>query len=95
MGGGGGGDIKISLTNISIFISISSYCSYERPHSLFSVWKNRANQPCSYTAEVLAMDGWMDDLRFYGPFISISVISGRWTGDNKRLCATEPRLLLK
>ena len=34
-------------------------------------------------------DGWMADLRFYVPFNSISVISGRWAGDNERLCAME------
>ena len=28
-------------------------------------------------------------------FNSISVISGRWTGDNEKLCATEPRLQLE
>ena len=33
------------------------------------------------------MDGWMDDLRFYVLFNSISVISGRSLGDNEMLCA--------
>ena len=28
-------------------------------------------------------------------FYSISVISGRWTGDNEKLCAMEPRLRLE
>ena len=37
----------------------------------------------------------MDDLRFYALFNSISVISGRWVGDNERLCATEPRVQLR
>ena len=37
----------------------------------------------------------MDDLRFYVLFNSISIISGRCLGDNKRLCAMEPRLQLK
>ena len=40
-------------------------------------------------------DGWLDDLRFYVLFNSISVISGRWAGDNERLCAMEPRLRLR
>ena len=40
-------------------------------------------------------DGWMDDLRFYVLFNSISVISGRWADDNDRLCAMELRLRLK
>ena len=35
------------------------------------------------------MDGWMDDLRFYVLFNSISVISGRWLAVNERLCAME------
>ena len=32
----------------------------------------------------------MDDLRFYVLFNSISVISGRWTDDNKRMYVMEP-----
>ena len=40
-------------------------------------------------------DGWMDDLRFYVLFNSISVISGRWADENERLCAMEPRLRVK
>ena len=38
------------------------------------------------------MDGWMDDMRFYVLFNSISVISGRWKVDNGRLCAMKLRL---
>ena len=38
---------------------------------------------------------WMDDLRFYVLFNSISVISGRWADDNERLCAMESRLQLR
>ena len=30
--------------------------------------------------------GWMDDLRFYILFHSISVISGRWVDENEKLC---------
>ena len=37
----------------------------------------------------------MDDLRFWVPFKSVSVISGMWVGDNERLCAMEPRVRLK
>ena len=37
----------------------------------------------------------MDDLRFFVLFNSISVISGRSTGDNERLYVVEPRLRLK
>ena len=29
-------------------------------------------------------DGWMDDLRFYILFNSVSVISGQWEVDNER-----------
>ena len=35
------------------------------------------------------LDRWMADLKFYVPFNSISVISGRWGDDNERLCAME------
>ena len=38
------------------------------------------------------MGGWMDDMRFYVLFNSISVISGRWKVDNERLCAMKLRL---
>ena len=37
----------------------------------------------------------MDDLRFYVLFNSFSVISGRWLGNNDRLCAVGPRLRLE
>ena len=37
------------------------------------------------------MDGWMDDLRFYIVFNSVSVISGRLEEDSEVLCATELR----
>ena len=39
--------------------------------------------------------GWMDDLRFYVLFNSISVMSGRWEVDNERLCAMELHLRLR
>ena len=35
--------------------------------------------------------GWMDDLRFYVLFNSISVISGQWEVDNERMYAMELR----
>ena len=40
------------------------------------------------------VDGWMDEtiLRLFN---SILVISGRWAGDNERLCAVKPNLRLK
>ena len=41
------------------------------------------------------MDGWMDALRIYVLFNSISVISGRCSDDNERLCAVEHRLRLR
>ena len=37
----------------------------------------------------------MDDVGFYVLFNNISVISGRWADDTKRLCAMEPGLRLK
>ena len=39
--------------------------------------------------------GWMDDLRFYVLFNSISVIPVRGLDDNDRLCAMELRLRLR
>ena len=41
------------------------------------------------------MDGLMAVMRFYVPFNSIPVISGRWADNNKRLCVMEPRLRLR
>ena len=40
-------------------------------------------------------DGWMEDLRFYVLFNSISLISGQWVFDNERLCAMELCLQLR
>ena len=40
-------------------------------------------------------NGWMDDLRLYVLFNSISVISGWRKVDNERLCAMELRLRLR
>ena len=37
------------------------------------------------------MIGWMDDLRFYVLFNSVTVISGRPEVDNERLCVMELR----
>ena len=41
------------------------------------------------------LDDWMDDLRFYVLFNSISVISGRWADDNEWLCVMGRRLRLR
>ena len=49
----------------------------------------------TFMGNVHWMDGWMDDLRFYVLFNSISVISGRWDGDTERLYAMEPRFRLE
>ena len=38
---------------------------------------------------------WIDNLGFYLFFNSISVISGRWEGDNKKQCAIEYLLQIK
>ena len=40
-------------------------------------------------------DGWVFDMRLYVLSNNISVISGRWTGNDEILCAMEPRLQLK
>ena len=40
-------------------------------------------------------DEWMDDLRLYVLFNSVSVISGRCRDDNEMLCAMELRLRLR
>ena len=39
------------------------------------------------------MYGWMDGLRFYVLLITILVISGRWAGDNERMCAMAQSLV--
>ena len=41
------------------------------------------------TAKLAITQNLMDDLRFYVLFNNISVISGKWVGDNERLCAME------
>ena len=40
-------------------------------------------------------DRWMDDLRFYVLFNSISVITGRCLDDNERQCAMKLRLRMR
>ena len=42
--------------------------------------------------QIEVKDWWMDILRLYVIFISISGISGRRKSDNERLCAVESRL---
>ena len=49
----------------------------------------------SRTKAYCGRNRWMDDLRFYVLFNSISVISGRCIDDNERLCAMELRLRLR
>ena len=46
------------------------------------------------------MGGWVRGMRFFVFFFvfffnNIPVISGRWTGDNEKSCAMEPRLRLE
>ena len=38
------------------------------------------------------LDRWMDELVFYVPFNTISVISRRWKGGHERVCAVKRRL---
>ena len=59
--------------------------------------KNSHLTSCAKTSFLFfeGMDGWMDDLRFYVLFNSISVITGRCSDDNERLCAMELRLRLR
>ena len=54
-------------------------------------FRHRFCPPMIYICNVCLMDGW----RFHVLFNSISVISGRWDGDNETLCAVEPCLRLK
>ena len=58
-----------------------------------SSWNSRIIRCCQQMWNFEA--GWMDDLRFYVLFNSISVISGQWEVDNERLCAMELHLRLK
>ena len=45
--------------------------------------------------KAIIKDRWMDALRFYVLFNSVSLISGRWKVDNERMCAMELRLRLR
>ena len=45
-----------------------------------------------HTSQFKVHNSWMDDLRFHIQFNSISVISGRWKGEHKKLCAMKRRL---
>ena len=55
------------------------------------------NEQCIQVFMVMQVGivGWMDGLRLYNLFNSISVISGPWADDKERLCAMEPSLRLR
>ena len=55
----------------------------------------RINFSCLATGIETLPSRWMDDSRFYVLFNSISVISGRCSDDNERLCAMKLRLRLR
>ena len=52
----------------------------------------RLPMPTNTYLHAYCRNEWMDGLRFYVIFNSISVISGRWLADNERICAIEPLL---
>ena len=49
-------------------------------------------EPLKFYCISLELEEWMDDLRFFVLFNSISVISGLGVGNNERLYAMEPGL---
>ena len=56
-------------------------------------WDCKISRPVLNPPRYLGSDcGWMDDLRFYVLFNSISAISGGWDVDNERLYPREPCL---
>ena len=59
------------------------------------VFMNNMSQPAVSLFIIATFNEWLCDLRFFVLFNSISVISGRWTDDDERLCAMELRLRLK
>ena len=67
----------------------------DHPNTLYTVQPQWLKNPDgSFSTAFILKNGWMDDLRFYVLFNSVSVISGRWADDNERVCAMEPRLRL-
>ena len=86
-------DTKNFKVQTSQFIRHSSYftlhSSYLTLHSFLKRYLCiKDNLNCHFKVHNL----WMDDLRFHIQFISISVISGRWKGEHKKLCAMKRRL---
>ena len=64
----------------------------ERMYNKNILREMRLPMPTSTYLHAYCRNEWMDDLRFYVIFNSISVISGRWLADNERICAIEPLL---
>ena len=60
---------------------------------IYGIDRDRA---CQHNRAPLKTDGWMVDYLWLNVlFNSISLILGRWLGDNEKLCAMEPRLRLE
>ena len=57
-------------------------------YKMISGNNRKKNQPSYFI--ILNLLRWMDDLRYFVIFKSISVISGRWADDNERLFAIDP-----
>lgn len=54
---------------------------------------NLATDPIAHPLQnFIKYNTWIYHLRFYALFKGVSVIPGRWEGDNRRLYAMEPRL---
>ena len=68
---------------------------YAKGFPLLQFYNFTPIQPSFSVVSLYSGRRWMDDLRIYVLFINISVISGQWADDIKRLYAIESRLRLK
>ena len=82
--------IKYNLLQVCNIKILPTFQKYHFKNVAFSL------KGVQSTKRTITLSGWMpmDDSRFYVLFNIITVISGPWAADNKRLCAMEPRLRL-
>ena len=89
--------IHLLYSYVEICIHLLQYSSEEEEEDLDTALMNinKKKKVCALYITLKCTLGWMDDLRFYVLFNSISVTSGRLVDDNERLCAMEPCLQLR
>ena len=87
-------DLIVLVSDHCLFFSLSSKLKLVSTNKKFYHFKHILSPQVNGSVHKL-YGRWKDGLGFYVIFNSSSVISGRYVGDNERLCATKPRVRLK